>query len=295
MKAQVNVSIGIPAYNEGKNIQQLLMSLLAQKEDSIKIKEIILLSDGSNDDTGQKVKAIKDRRIIFKDDHKRLGKSARLDQIFRSFTGDVLILMDADIVITDAQLLEKTILAANLSRSGIVGINALPLTAETFFEQVIETGVRIMKDIAKGWNNGNNYLSFKGCFLALDGKLAKAIHIPASVVNNDSYLYFAGVEKKYVPKYLSDISVYYRSPMNLADHIKQSSRHQNSRKELEKFFTLDWDYEYTMPVALVILSILKSILTRPIYFVAYLAVTLIAKVKRQTNIKSTWSVAKSTK
>ncbi len=295
MRKQINISIGIPAYNEGKNIHKLLKTLLAQKEEHITIKEIIMISDGSTDDTEKKVKAMKDKRITFINDHKRLGKSARLDQIFRSFTGDALILMDADIIISDPELLSKTIRAANLSKTGIVGINALPLKAETFFENVVETGVAIMKDITTGWNNGHNYLAFKGCFLALDGKLARSIHIPASVVNNDSYLYFAGVANKYEPKYLSNIEVYYRSPMNIDDHIKQSSRHQHSREELEKYFNLNWDREYTMPVALVIVSILKSIFTRPIYFFPYIAVTLIAKAKRQTNIKSTWSVAKSTK
>ncbi len=291
----VTVSVGIPAYNEGKNIQRLLLSLLAQKENGIVLKEIIVVSDGSSDDTAKKVKAIKDKRIVFKNDGKRLGKSARMDQIFRMIKGDVLLLMDADIVIHDQSLFSKVVRRAKLEKSGIAGVNVLPLKAEVFFEEIIETGVLIMKDIAKNWNVGRNYLSFKGAFLALNGDFARSIHIPASIVNNDPYLYFAAVEKGFKPTYIASCEVYYRSPMTLSDHIKQSSRFQGSREELSKYFTLDWEKEYTMPVAIVIKSILKSIGTRPFHFGLYSLVNVISKFKRQTKLKSTWSIASSTK
>lgn len=295
MKKVTTVSIGIPAYNEGKNIQHLLKALIAQKETDIRITEIFVISDGSSDDTKEKVKAIKDKRIIFKDDGKRLGKSARLDYIFRTFTGDVLVLADADIYIDDTLLIANTIKKAKLQKSGLAGVNALPLPAETKFEQIIETGVFIMKDIAKSWNNANNYLSFKGCFMVLDGILARSIHMPARIVNNDPFIYFSAIEMRYAPIYIDSSKMYYRSPMTLADHIKQSSRYKGSREELEKYFQLDWDKQYTMPVAIVLSSILKSLVSRPLTFFPYIAVNIYSQIKRQTKLKSTWSIANSTK
>ncbi len=291
----VTVSVGIPAFNEGKNIQRLLLSVLAQKENGIVLKEVFVMSDGSSDDTAKKVKALKDKRIKFFDDGKRLGKSARMDQLFRKVSGDVLMLMDADIVIDDRLLFSKVVRRGKLEKAGIAGVNVQPLKSEVFFEEIIKTGVLIMKDIAKNWNAGRNYLSYKGAFLALDGSFARSIHIPASIVNNDPYLYFAAVEKGFKPSYITSCEVFYRSPMTLHDHIKQSSRFQSSREELSKHFKLDWDKEYTMPVAIVMKSILKSIGTRPFHFALYGAVNVISKVKRQTKLKSTWSIANSTK
>lgn len=295
MKKLTTVSIGIPAYNEGSNIQKLLKTLLAQKETGIKIKEIIVMSDGSNDDTREKVTAVKDKRIRFYDDGKRLGKSARLNNIFKIFTGDVLVLMDADIMITQRTLIAKTIKNAQLNKTGIVGVNALPLPAQTYFEKVLEAGVHVMKDISKQWHNGNNYLSFKGAFLALDGKLAKTITMPASIVNNDAYLYFSAVQSGYSPAYLEDSRVYYRSPMTLSDHLKQSSRYQSSEGELMNHFTLDWDYHYKIPHAVMISSMVKSLFKRPGTMLPYLSVYFYTKVNKQMNINSTWSIASSTK
>lgn len=295
MKKITHVSVGIPAYNEGQNIQQLLQSLIMQKEEGIKLKEIIVMSDGSSDDTEAKVKAIKDRRIKFLDDGKRMGKSARLAQIFSKFKGDALVLIDADVYIKDSDLLAKTIKHANLPKTGLAGINARPLPATTFFERIIEAGVTAMKTMARTWNNGHNYLSFKGAFLALDAKLAKTMTMPKEIVNNDAYIYFAAVQDGYSPAYLKDSFIYFRSPATLADHIKQSSRYQSSKNELKKYFTLDWETHYKIPVSVQLLSVLDTLLARPIDTIGYIAVFLYAKLVRQTNIKSTWSIATSTK
>jgi glycosyltransferase involved in cell wall biosynthesis len=287
MKKITTVSIGIPAYNEGVNIQTLLRSLLAQKESGIAIKEIIVLSDGSNDNTREKVAALKNKKIRFIDDGLRLGKSARLNHIFNIFTGEVLVLVDADVLIRDKNLIAQIVKNANLRKHGIVGINALPLPAQTYFERILETGVYVMKDIAKGWHGGNNYLSFKGAFLALDGALAKKITMPNSIVNNDAFLYFSAVQE--------DSRVYYRSPMTLGDHLKQSSRYQSSEGELKNHFRLDWEHHYKIPSSLMVTGMIKGLVTRPLTMVSYLGVYAYTKMYKEKSIQSTWSIAKSTK
>lgn len=295
MSKRIAVSIGIPAYNEGKNIQKLLVSLLAQKETSVQIKEILVVSDGSTDDTRQKVKALKDKRIIFKDDGKRLGKSARLNYIFKTFTGDVLFLMDADITITDHTIIARTIRNGKLPKSGLVGVNAQPLPATTYVEKTLETSVALMKDIAKSWNNGQNYLSFKGCFLALDGKFAKSLHMPAHIVNNDAFLYFAALQSGFSPAYLSQTRVYYHSPKTIADHMKQSSRYQSSQQELRQHFTMNIDKEYKIPSHVIVQSMIKSLVSRPVTTLSYVWIAFYAKLHKQTNHKSAWSIARTTK
>lgn len=295
MKKITRVSIGIPAYNEGQNIQLLLRSLIKQKAEGMLLHEIIVVSDGSNDDTAKKVKTIKNKRIILIDDGKRIGKSARLNQIFKRFTGDILILIDADVYIKDNDLLSKTIQEANLTKTGLAGINAQPLPATTKFEHILEAGVTAMKTMAQTWNDGHNYLSFKGCFMALDGKLARKIHMPREVVNNDAYIYFAAVQHGYSPAYLKNRCIYFRSPTTLDDHVKQSSRYQSSKNELKKYFTFDWEKWYKIPMRVQIISIWECIIAQPIYTCAYILVYIYTKFVRQTNIQSTWSIASSTK
>lgn len=291
----ISISIGIPAYNEAKNIKRVLKGLLQQKEDGVILKEIIVVSDGSSDNIAKKISEVKDPRIIFKHDERRLGKSARLDQIFRSFTGDILILSDADVTIKDTTLLKRSIAQANIKKTGIAGINVLPLPATTWVESILEAGVLMMKTIAKNWNNGNNYLSYKGAWLILDKKLAKAIHMPGRVINNDAYLYFSAVKHGYQPTYLQDCSVYYRSPKTIEDHVKQASRFQTSKDEMQQYFTMDWKKAYTMPKHIIAFSIGRSIMKRPVETVAYLGVNLFSHLNKQTGITSTWNIASSTK
>ena len=292
---KTTLSIGIPAYNEGKNIKALLEMLLLQREDGFKLNEIIIISDGSSDDTVEEAKSVVDKRIIIVNSKKRMGKSARMNQIYTKFNADILVLMDADVLVKDRRLLAKAVAEADIKNSGIAGINATPFASEYFFEQVLETGVDITKLIASRWNNGKNYLSFKGCFLMLDGKLAKSISMPASLVNNDAYLYFAAKAQGYTSTYIKDCEIYYRSPNTMKDHLKQSSRFKTSQDELAQYFDLNWEEEYKMPLASVVTSILQSLLKRPVHTVAYILVNVFTSIKKQTNITSTWSIATSTK
>lgn len=295
MNKRKTITIGIPAYNEAANITTIVQKLLLQKEIGFHLEKIIVVSDGSTDDTVARVRAIEDSRVVIQSDKKRIGKSARLNQLFRTIKSDILILVDADIIIKDNRLLAKALENTDIAKAGIVGVNACPLPARKFFEQTIEAGVSVMKRIAKRWRNGDNYLSFKGCFLVLDGKFAKSIHMPDSLVNNDAYLYFAALEKGYMPAYAEKCVVYYRSPMVLADQVKQSSRYQSSREELTHYFKRNWNDEYNPPLAIVTKSVLQSLIKDPLYLAGYIGIFFLTKVQKQKNIKSIWSIASSTK
>jgi len=295
MKRVTTVTIGIPAYNEAANIRSLLLRVLAQQEDGFTIKEIIILSDGSQDATAEEVALVKDKRIHFIDDHKRLGKSARMEQIFRMNTSDVLILMDADIIFNDHKLFAKFLKKVNFKKSGLATVNVLPLPSETFFERILEAGVKVSKAVAERWENGDNYLTYKGCFLAMDSEFVSRIHMPAKIINNDAYLYFSAKQQGFTPSYVKNYFVYYRSPATLTDHIKQSSRYQHSFEELSSYFGNDISDKYKIPVAIMGRSILESFVRSPFFLAAYIGISFITKVKRQTALTNTWSIAVSTK
>lgn len=48
---KIDVSIGIPAYNEERNIGRLLTAILNQKTQSVNISQIVVVSSGSTDKT----------------------------------------------------------------------------------------------------------------------------------------------------------------------------------------------------------------------------------------------------
>lgn len=295
MKKIISVSIGIPAYNEEANIQQLLISLCDQKQQGFSLSEIIIISDGSSDRTVQEVSHVHDKRIYMVASQKRKGKSYRLNQLFRMFTGDVLFILDADILIKDPYLFSKIIQSTDFKRDGIVGVNAIPLLAHTIFEKIISVSAFIIRDIAMSWNDGRNYLGFRGCFLGFDGDFAKSIVLPEGLVNDDAYLYILARQRGYLSYYARNASVFFRSPATFADHCSQSSRYQDAKHELSKYFAGDISDMYKTPFLLTVKSTLRYLLLYPLEVLSYFVVRLLTKILRQRKLSTQWAIAKSTK
>lgn len=290
-----SLSIGIPAFNEEKTIPSLLTSLLRQKEDGFVLKEILVASDGSTDKTVEKVKKITDGRIKVLSDTSRIGKSARINQLLSEMKSDVVALLDADIRIDDDHLLSDVLKDSDVTRTGLIAVKAQPQVARTFFEKCINHNVAMQNEIRKKWNHGDNYLSFRGCFLVMAKSFAKNLVLPEDIVNNDAYIYFKAKQKNYLPRYTGEKSILYRSPATFSDHLKQSMRFQYSVSELETYFGKEISSQYRIPRKLFLLTFLTYFALNPILFSGYLFIFLRTKIARSTPLKSTWNIAASTK
>jgi len=84
------VSVIIPVYNESEYIDDILKNLNFEW-----IKEIIVINDGSKDDSLNKLK--KYNNIIIVNHPVRLGKARALETGLKYAKGDILLLLDADL------------------------------------------------------------------------------------------------------------------------------------------------------------------------------------------------------
>lgn len=91
------VSICIPAFNAGKYISETVASLIKQTYKQI---EIIVVDDGSADDTLQKLKAIKDPRLVYYS-IENAGASAARNTAYRFSHGTYVKFMDADDLLSE--------------------------------------------------------------------------------------------------------------------------------------------------------------------------------------------------
>ena len=92
----MRVSILVPAFNEEKTIERVLLKLLAIP---IGEREIIVVDDGSTDGTGQIVQQVASLNpsIRFFTQATNLGKTAAIARAITESTGDILIVQDADL------------------------------------------------------------------------------------------------------------------------------------------------------------------------------------------------------
>lgn len=289
------ITVGIPAYNEEKNIGNLLKTLLSQNDSNYVLQEIIVASDGSSDKTAAIVKKIKDRRVTIIDDGKRRGKSVRLEQIMQKFTSDILIFLDADVTITNKQLLKKIVTKFSLESTGILAVNATPLKAQNFLEGCINHSVKIQQFLRKNWNKGNNYLSFGGRLLVLSHQLAKNVVIPPKMINHDAFLYFEAVRLGFTPAYISNARIYYRSPSRFEDQVKQSMRFRTQQKELNPNKDKVLSKQYSIPKWLFFKSLLLNFFENPVYFISYVFMMFYINSQPQIHVSNAWEVATSTK
>lgn len=99
----MRLSIIIPVYNEEAHIASVIDSVIAADSLGLK-KEIIVVDDGSTDETACNVKSQMSKvktegqksKLIFIQKMKNEGKGAALKAGFRKATGDILMVQDAD-------------------------------------------------------------------------------------------------------------------------------------------------------------------------------------------------------
>ena len=91
MKACLTVIV--PCYNEEATIQELLMRVL--KQDSV--RELIVINDGSSDESKNVINSVDDPRIILINNEKNLGKGASVRKALNIVSSDFVLIQDADL------------------------------------------------------------------------------------------------------------------------------------------------------------------------------------------------------
>jgi glycosyltransferase involved in cell wall biosynthesis len=91
----MKVSVVIPVYNEEKTLREIIVRVQAVPLE----KEIVMVDDGSNDRSREILREIKQSqknvKVIFHDFNQ--GKGAALRTGFRTVSGDIIIIQDADL------------------------------------------------------------------------------------------------------------------------------------------------------------------------------------------------------
>lgn len=299
MKKNYSVTVGIVALNEDDNIKKMLQSVLNQIEEGYFIEKILVISDGSTDQTVSEVESLKNNLIELHHFDKRIGKSAHLNTLFEKTNSDIVALFDADIILADKLTIHNLIqpLVTN-ERIMYVGGNPQPTIGKTFIEKTVNASFYPYAEIRAVLNNGNNPYGCDGRILALKKEFYKLVHVPEDMIANDNYMYFACATVGYSFQYVKDAVVYFRSPTTLSDQIRQSKRFIAARQRMSRIFGDVAVSAYHIPRQLKYNYLLQQVLRHPILSISIFAINLYCTYKAKLEerfMNAKWAIAQTTK
>lgn len=298
IQQKLQVTIGIPAFNEEKNIRQLLQSLVAQDQSTFTIREIIVASDASTDNTVPIVRRFPDSRITVINGTKRVGQLVRIGEIVRVAKGDIIILCDGDIGLDSNRTLAHLI-APFYTRDniGIVSAARKPLPSPSLIAKAIHTSIRAYNNIGRELRGGNNPFNCHGALLALSGSFAKSAQYPKVIFSGDTFLYFQCLANGYSFRFAPDAITWFKTAETLKDAIAQYSRFLDiDDLSIKKFGTLI-QREYNVPITLRIKYLIAEFLSYPFPSLCMYSLKLYCRYvsKRSRRTKAAWQIAGSTK
>lgn len=301
MSDKKTVTVGIAAYNEENSIKKTLQQVLDQKSSGWTLSSVLVVSDGSTDATEAEVKKIKDSRIIFFEDEERKGKSQRLNEIMQRTKTDVLVLLDADIVILSDQILQRLLdPILNDSEVALVSghIDAVP--PKTFVQKVIRTGHMLWNKTREPYfGHGAYYCA--GPIRALEKRLYSQLTFP-KISSEDIYPYLYCMYHsvgKYV--FVEGAKVFYKLPKTLTDYLKQMRRYLQSIPEQEEYFPDDFiRSQFIITRKMKIKTFFQEMIRSPFWVSCYAFFVLLSRLQDvfyywEKNNSGVWQQVSSTK
>lgn len=212
----ISVSVGICAYNEEKNIGNLLEALLNQKTKKIKIDEIIVVSSGSTDRTNEIVEGYseRDNRIMLITQPQREGKAHAVNEFLKSANSEILVLESADTIPCE-DTIEKLCLPFYDEKVGMTGGRPLPINDKSTF--IGFAGHLI-------WELHHKISSISPKFGELIAFRDVIKEIPKNTAVDEAWIEALIKKKGYNVVYVPDAVVYNKAPETIRDFIKQRRR-----------------------------------------------------------------------
>lgn len=290
MLNKYKISIVIPTYEVPQCLLDTIKSIYSQKEQPANFELVILIDGNSNTAMLEKLKYKHFRIVKFP---KRMGQSSLITYAVHNIDCDIIVLTNDDVLWTK-NTLSSLIEPFYNSKTHIVAGNVVPLKANCVFENILNYGNNITRDIANNWNNADNYLTCNGRLLALKIREFKHMRIPSRLVNNDAYIYFFSKIKRLNYDFSKKAKCFYRSPSSMKDYLNQNIKFKNSFKEnrfeFQKNRLINIEANYSIPFGLLFWHNMLFVVRNPFLYFSYICIYLYASIYSKFNIIKTISL-----
>jgi cellulose synthase/poly-beta-1,6-N-acetylglucosamine synthase-like glycosyltransferase len=210
----------VPAFNEEKSIGKTLESLLNQTR---KLKQIIVVDDGSTDRTSEVVKNF--RNVILIRNHQRIGKAESINRALKIVSTDFVTIVDADTVLDESfaeeslkTFVEEDVVAAN----GFVIPDTRSVNAALRKARLVED-IYAQSTIKRGQNSVNGLFVISGCCAVFRTKVLKRFGFPSDTVTEDLDLTWLLLQNCYKTSLINSYA-HTLEPRGLKEYIAQIKR-----------------------------------------------------------------------
>ncbi len=298
MKNYKTITVGIPAYNESRNISFLLSALSTQVIKTGILKEIILISDGSIDETVATAKSVHLPFLKIIEYKHREGKMKRQNEIVKLSESDILVLLDSDTILFGNDFIENLINPIVLDENvGLVGANIKSLRGKNYIQRSLALSHDFKWKMYEKIDEGNNIYLCHGRARAFSKKLYKNINWPDEFPE-DAYSYLWSLRNGFKFAYAKKAVLLFKSPDNINDHLRQSLRFKTGKYIYNKDFSKEFlESEYHIPKKIMLGSIFLQFIKHPIDMSIYLLIMVYIKIfKSDTKVDNNrWEISESTK
>lgn len=272
------ISVIIPLYNKERIIERSLHSVLSQNYDDF---EVIVVNDGSTDESAEIVKSINDSRITLIEQENGGPSKARNTGV-RNAKGGWILFLDADDELLSGALKQFGLLADNFSHVDIIECKSIIRSSkDIFFSNEILEG--FSKNPLKDWyfrkiGPGSNHSLFKKSIVEKypynenlrryeDGELlfrmletAKVYSTNSNVaIVNTEFSSASGVRKDIKEDFIGNLSLkgtFWKKMLSYRFFIEER---ENYDLECRKLYTR-WYWRYDLMLCHIILKYLKKYL-----------------------------------
>ncbi len=229
---KLSVSVLIAAYNEESTIGHILSDILDQETQSFNLQQIIVVTDGCDDQTATQVRMKVDPRIILVENTIRKGKVACLEQAMDFVTSEIIIQLDADIRLGHQFAFDKLI--TPLQGNSTIGLTCgeyLPWAQDTFVSKIAYTGLKMFGDIKNSLGIKALRYRCNGRMLALRTLIARTISFKSNCPH-DVYTFYHVIDAGYNAVFCPEAISYYWVVNTWRDYFKQHVRYMRVNAHL---------------------------------------------------------------
>lgn len=237
--SSLSLSIVMAVYNEEKNIRNILLKLIAQSF-YYNVKEIIVISSGSTDNTNRIIEAIKSPLLRLVREGARNGKVHALKKAVPLIRGDIVLLIDGDVDI-DGNFIKECFSCIFTNKIPCTG-KVVPIqTSSQFFYELSKVSCDAWNILRDKCDKAGKFLYPSGYAILINRQdfIDAISKINDTAINDDGQLALILYKKRVRFHYSDNLRVYITFPQSFKDFFKQKVRTRMGRRQIAGDFFKD--------------------------------------------------------